>query len=527
MANIISGISHPELVIGIAGPIGIDIEAITASIEDSLSSVGYRSTQIRITDEVKDIQNRFKAPAKTDYYSVIRFKMSHASEICRKNRDSAYLMRIAIDAIQRERAACAQTVIDKSKTKGKKPPSTDSGRVSEKIAYIIRQIKRPQEVKLLREVYGKQFVLVSAYGSEADRKGVLEEKLTRSMSLGTKSSKIRANVEELIQIDADEAEDKFGQHMRDAFHLADVFVDGIAKGPMKQKVARFIDALFGLNDIAPTKHEYGMYAAKSASLRSSDLSRQVGAAVFSDGGELLTQGCNEVPRAFGGTYWDGEEPDYRDIKIGSDPNEIIKIDVIRDFLERLAEAKLLSQSANGNASDLVDRLTNPKSATNKGPGAGCLKGALITDLTEYGRVVHAEMSALCDAARCGVSVRSATLFCTTFPCHNCTKHIIAAGIRRVIFMEPYPKSRAKELHQNEISIEKPSEGKVSFLPFLGISPFRYRDIFQKDRRKTGSVARKWYFGEPQPMVEVTAPTYLQLEDLALVGLIGEVKITQS
>ena len=121
MANIISGISHPELVIGIAGPIGIDIEAITASIEDSLSSVGYRSTQIRITDEVKDIQNRFKAPAKTDYYSVIRFKMSHASEICRKNRDSAYLMRIAIDAIQRERAACAQTVIDKSKTKGKKP----------------------------------------------------------------------------------------------------------------------------------------------------------------------------------------------------------------------------------------------------------------------------------------------------------------------------------------------------------------------------------------------------------------------
>ena len=453
--------------------------------------------------------------------------MAHASEICRKNGDSAYLMRIAIDAIQRERSALSHTDVDPAKAKRGRPSLPQPERIPQKVAYIVRQIKRPQEVMLLREVYGKQFILVSAYGSEADRKSILEEKLTRSMSLGTKSAKIRANVEELIQIDADEAEDNFGQHMRDAFHLADVFVDGIAKGPMKQKTSRFIEALFGLNEIAPTKHEYGMYAAKSASLRSSDLSRQVGAAVFSDNGELLTQGCNEVPRAFGGTYWDGEEPDFRDIKIGADPNEIIKNDVIRDFLERLADAKLLSASANGNASDLVDRLTNPKSATNKGQGAGCLKGALITDLTEYGRVVHAEMSALCDAARCGVSVRSAILFCTTFPCHNCTKHIIAAGIRRVIFMEPYPKSRAKELHQNEIEIEKPSESKVSFLPFLGISPFRYRDIFQKDRRKTGSVARKWYFGDPQPMIEVMAPTYLQLENLALVGLIGEVKAPQT
>lgn len=525
MASIINGILHPELVIGIAGPIGIDIEAITVSIEESLSGLGYRSKQIRITDEVKDIPSKIKSISKTDYYSVIRYKMAHASEICRKNEDQAYLMRIAIDAIQRERELFSKASTPlKSPKRGKNTPEP-AGRIPQKVSYIIRQIKRPQEVMLLREVYGKQFVLVSAYGSETDRKIVLEEKLKRSMSLGTGSDKIKALVEELVLVDADEADDKFGQHMRDAFHLADVFVDGIARGPMKQKISRFFDALFGLNEIAPTKHEYGMYAAKSAALRSSDLSRQVGAAVFSEAGELLTQGCNEVPRAFGGTYWDGEEPDFRDIKIGADPNEIIKTDVIRDFLERLADAKLLTPIANGNAADLVDRLTSPRSSTNKEKGAGCLKGALITDLTEYGRVVHAEMSALCDAARCGISLRNATLFCTTFPCHNCTKHIIAAGIRRVIFMEPYPKSRAKELHQHEIEIEKPSESKVSFLPFLGISPFRYRDIFQKDRRKIGSVARKWYFGEPQPMIEVMAPTYTHLEDIALVRLIGAVKST--
>lgn len=410
MAKIIGGVLHPELVIGIAGPIGIDIEAITIAIEESLNAVEYQSRQIRITDEIRDIPSKVKLNTKTDYFSLIKYKMEHASAICRTQTDSAYLMRIAIDAIQRERRNFQSKLPKQKKVRGSVENVDNMEILPSKLAYIVRQIKRPQEVVLLREVYGKQFVLVSAYGAESDRKLVLEEKLTRSMNLGTRIATKRSKAEELIQIDADEADDKFGQHMRDAFHLADVFVDGIAKGPMKQKISRFFNALFGLNEIAPTKHEYGMYAAKSASLRSSDLSRQVGAAIFSDHGELLTQGCNEVPRAFGGTYWDGEEPDFRDIKLGTDPNEVIKNDVIRDFLERLAAAKLLGMNANEAASDLVYRLTNPPSAENKGLGAGCLKGALITDLTEYGRVVHAEMSALCDAARCGVSVRGATLF---------------------------------------------------------------------------------------------------------------------
>jgi hypothetical protein len=46
-------------------------------------------------------------------------------------------------------------------------------------------------------------------------------------------------------------------------------------------------------------------------------------------------------------------------------------------------------------------------------------------------------------------------------------------------MEPYPKSRAKELHPDEIEIEAAPPGKVSFVPFMGISPFRYRDPFFK------------------------------------------------
>ncbi|MEJ7655371.1 MAG: deaminase [Chloroflexia bacterium] len=46
--------------------------------------------------------------------------------------------------------------------------------------------------------------------------------------------------------------------------------------------------------------------------------------------------------------------------------------------------------------------------------------------------MHAEMSALLDAGRRGVPVQGATLYTTTFPCHNCARHIVGAGIDRVV-----------------------------------------------------------------------------------------------
>jgi deoxycytidylate deaminase len=265
-----------------------------------------------------------------------------------------------------------------------------------------------------------------------------------------------------------------------------------------------------------------MYAAKSASLRSSDLSRQVGAAIFSDEGELITQGCNEVPKALGGTYWDLEEPDFRDVRLGYDPNDILKKELLRDLFDRMSKAELLSQKAIdlGPPGEMVDKLTfkADKGADQKD---GPLANSDVMDLTEFGRVVHAEMCAICDAARLGRSVKHATLFCTTFPCHNCTKHILAAGIKRVVYMEPYPKSRAKDLHQNEIEIEKTTPGRVSFVPFLGIAPFRYRDIFQKGKRKNSDgTAKRWLNGIERPMIESSTEAYFDVEKNELGPLLG-------
>ena len=51
---------------------------------------------------------------------------------------------------------------------------------------------------------------------------------------------------------------------------------------------------------------------------------------------------------------------------------------------------------------------------------------------------HAEQNAIIQAARYGVNINGATLYCTHQPCVICAKMIINAGISRVVYTEGYP-----------------------------------------------------------------------------------------
>jgi deoxycytidylate deaminase len=116
-------------------------------------------------------------------------------------------------------------------------------------------------------------------------------------------------------------------------------------------------------------------------------------------------------------------------------------------------------------------------------------------------MTHAEMTAICDAARLGRSAKNAIMYVTTFPCHNCAKHIIASGIRRVVFIEPYLKSKAAYSHDDSISIGQKVDGKVLLEHFIGISPRRYRDIFEKGkRRRTDGTIKEWNEEIPIPII---------------------------
>jgi deoxycytidylate deaminase len=130
--------------------------------------------------------------------------------------------------------------------------------------------------------------------------------------------------------------------------------------------------------------------------------------------------------------------------------------------------------------------------------AQAVHSSALKEITEYGRAVHAEMDALLACARLGISVKGKRLFTTTFPCHNCTRHIIAAGVSSVTYIEPYPKSRAPDLHSDAICFsedEAKRTGRIPFVPFVGIGPRRYLDLFSLDLSTGRKIKRKEENGE--------------------------------
>jgi hypothetical protein len=68
----------------------------------------------------------------------------------------------------------------------------------------------------------------------------------------------------------------------------------------------------------------------------------------------------------------------------------------------------------------------------------------------------------------------------------CARHIIATGLREVVYIEPYPKSMAKDLYMKSIQVDYDSEADqdaVVFRQFVGIAPRKYIDLFEMIKRK--------------------------------------------
>lgn len=79
---------------------------------------------------------------------------------------------------------------------------------------------------------------------------------------------------------------------------------------------------------------------------------------------------------------------------------------------------------------------------------GCLReqmGVKPGERHELCRGLHAEQNAIIQAAYHGVSVKGAILYCTTRPCVICTKMLINAGIKEIVYIEDYDDELAAEL----------------------------------------------------------------------------------
>jgi len=361
-------------------------------------------------------------------------------------------------------------------------------------AYILDSIRHPEEAQFLRQLYGQAFVLIGVVCEEERR----IQRIAEKYSDGGRDAAIK-----FMERDAN-AKEKHGQHVADAFHLADYFIDNTAdrlKGrepnpdwDVVENLSRLVKIVSHAELVRPTVGETAMHHAYSAQMQSACLSRQVGAAVVDINGNVVATGTNEVPKAGGGVYGESfdrnphdarcaffTQKDERYCRNTRTQNEIINelLNSVQEFLADLEAVRDLQQ----------DR----KSAL-----ALQLRKTRVGGLVEFSRAVHAEMDALLSAARKGVSLVGTRLFVTTFPCHYCARHIVAAGVDEVQYIEPYPKSQALSLHRDAIAVEnsgweppsrllathdpeKIKKARVLFRPFSGVAPQLYKRAFMKDR----------------------------------------------
>lgn len=468
LANDVKDRRSQELVFALVGPLGSGCTTVANEIHTLLKNE-YRYIApkiITISDFIRDGLKKSGKPVPSRVNGLDQYitSMQDAGNDLRKAYGTTYLIEKAIEAIHTER---------------KRSGGFNNGIILPKrIAYIIDSIKNVDEADLLRSVYGESLILIGVFAPDS----------IRNKRLKIKEGKKQSFVEILKRDQGEEA--SFGQKTRKVFTSSDFFICNDSDlYRLKEKIERFVELVFDVGVHTPTRDEAAMYKASSVAANSACMSRQVGAAIVSSAGEFIGVGWNDVPKFGGGLY--NEDDRYagtHDSRCynwadGECHNEMRRMEIITDVVQKIIGAGLLKK---GKGQEDV---------------RNAIGGTRIKDLIEFSRSIHAEMEAIVSVAREGKhSLVGATLFTNTYPCHNCARHIVAAGIKKVVYIEPYLKSLATQLHEDAITevphdidddgnrLKEPSaQTKVFFQQFDGVSPHNFLKLFRPmaERKQDG------------------------------------------
>ena len=478
-----------ELVFGLVGPLGTDLGAAAQVLKDALAQVRYESEVYRLSRLMRDLSGEpWRDLQDGPRDTTIDAHMTAGNKLRQtlgRNDAMALLGLIAIQEFREQRTG-------------------EPTKPLPHFAHILNSLKRPEEVRTLRRIYGPSLVVLAAYAPRPRRLQDLARRIAESY-FSNQSGDYLTQAERLLRRDESEIGDEYGQNVEETFPVADIVINTTDHASMVKSVQRAIELLFGNVFITPNSDEQGMYLARAAALRSASLARQIGAVICRQDGSVVALGMNEVPKSGGGAYWCSDENDGRDFMWGYDTSDRMRENIFGEILQKLKDAGWLNSSR---AEQPIPDLVAETLRTGNPP---IMKGAHFLGTVDYVRAVHAEMAAITDAVRHGVSTAQCTLYTTTFPCHDCAKHIVAAGITRVVYIEPYRKSLVQELYPDSVVVDPADScmGKVRFEPFVGVAPRRYSDLFglstTKRKSKDGSLLQ-WRRAEAVPRLPEYMPS---------------------
>lgn len=205
-----------ELIIGLVHQVGTDHTPVIPWLKELMGSCSYDLNEIHITKAVMpEIAADLLPPKGCDEFNRINTFIDAGNKIRERYNNDAIL---ALGAISQ--------ILNWRNTNAKNFPT--------RTMHLITSLKHPEEVSLLREVYGSAFFLIGVYADESIRR----KNLLRLCS--------KEQVDKLIERDTEEHQ-THGQHTRDTFFLSDFFLPLDSDINLsKNALFRFIDCKFSV-----------------------------------------------------------------------------------------------------------------------------------------------------------------------------------------------------------------------------------------------------------------------------------------
>ena len=306
--------------------------------------------------------------------------------------------------------------------------------------FVIEAFRNPYEVEFFRNRY-YEFYLISLFADYEKRRG--REKFSEKRDKRDRGEDLGS-------------QDFFKQNVSECVRLSDIAINNDNSiSELRKKLVTYFALVKQPGCFAPEWKETAMHMAYSMSVRSTCVCRQVGAVIEGANGYIIGAGWNDVGAGQVGCGY----RHYKDFKrmeseilISNPPGD----EGFRRWLIAYGDDEKDSFCYKDKYSEYTIRKKLKKIEKHRPHDFSRLTLKEKRYLTEslqsefkmmqYCRALHAEENAILQTAVIGgMGVREGTVYTTTFPCELCAKKIYQAGIKRVVYTEPYPRSISKDV----------------------------------------------------------------------------------
>lgn len=401
----------PKLVIGLTGPIGSGV----STIADALEQNGF--TRISVS---KTINKKYEDSDASDFDESNRRQILQNFGNEKRRNDGAFWITESLSGL-----------------------SLSDDRI------VIESIRNPKEIEELRKRFAPFFFVVAVHASPETRWNRVKADYDSDQSKFDRDDKR----------DSEEDIDYGQQVTKCVLHADYTYVNEDPAGSRDARLKKVYNDLkedLLLMENTPSAHsstsrsatsdETYMATAYSQSHMSCCIKRHVGAVVVDSDGLPMSIGFNENP-------------------ISMKP-------CIYEFQHCFKDEDMHVKMENMNTvycPDCGGKNEKPTAPWRCVKCGDSLKLKLFPSRNmELCTAIHAEERAIRSLA--GRNARDGTIYTTTFPCFQCSRYIVDAGIKRVVYVEAYPVKEALNfLQKNNIRVE----------PFKGFRAVAFNQIFKQ------------------------------------------------